>query len=71
MVQLPSELRKNQSVGRDDKATLQIGHDIELSGFSVIAQFRRDALCIVVLASNKVRHDGSPFTQKEKAPRWG
>jgi hypothetical protein len=53
--QLLSELRENQSAGCYDKATLQIGHNIKLSGFSFIAQFHKDALCIVQIP-NMVGH---------------
>jgi hypothetical protein len=59
--ELPSKLRKDDSVSLHDKATVAIGHDIELSRFSVSAQFHHDAFCIVLIPSNEVRHDGSPW----------
>jgi hypothetical protein len=59
-------LRKNDSVSLYEKATVAIGHDIELSRFSVSAQFHHDAFCIVLIPSNEVLHDGSPWLTRGK-----
>jgi hypothetical protein len=73
---VPVKVGKNVPVRRDDKAAVSIGHDEEPAGFAVLAQFRRDAFCIMPFL---FRHGDLPLyrvgrryrsTSCKRKPRW-